>query len=191
VSRAGVGRAVLAATLAAAAGVAAACDREDRSMRQPPAFGARPTGTRQSPLQPGGAGRTGGGTRSAGGSPFHDNAWHVAEGKRLFSAFNCVGCHANGGGGMGPPLMDSTWIYGDSPEQIFATIVEGRPNGMPSFGGKVPEMQVWQLIAYIESLNGRLAKDVAPGRTDHMSVKPPEMSLPEMPSRPAKREPQP
>jgi cytochrome c oxidase cbb3-type subunit 3 len=174
-----------------AVSAAVGCDREDRSMRQPPAFGARPTGARQTELQPGVPGRTGGGTRSARGSPFQDNAWHVAEGKRLYSAFNCVGCHAHGGGGMGPPLMDPEWIYGSAPEQIFASIVEGRPNGMPSFGGKVPEMLVWQLVAYIQSLNGQVAKDVAPGRTDHMSVKPSEQSLPELPVQPPRRRPQP
>ena len=39
---------------------------------------------------------------------------------------------------MGPPLMDDKWIYGYEPEQVFATIVEGRPNGMPAFGGEDP-----------------------------------------------------
>jgi cytochrome c oxidase cbb3-type subunit 3 len=34
---------------------------------------------------------------------FEENAYMVSEGKRLFSAFNCVGCHAHGGGGMGRP----------------------------------------------------------------------------------------
>jgi cytochrome c oxidase cbb3-type subunit 3 len=114
-------------------------------------------------------------------SPYQDKAWHVAEGQKLFSNFNCVGCHAHGGGGMGPPLMDAEWIYGADPRQIFASIVEGRPNGMPAFGGKVPEMQVWQLVAYVQSLGGHVPMDAAPGRTDHMSAKPPEMSLPEMP----------
>ena len=69
------------------------------------------------------------------------NAYARREGKRLFSWYNCIGCHANGGGGMGPPLMDDEWIYGSEPANIFATIVEGRPNGMPSFGGSIPETQ--------------------------------------------------
>ena len=45
---------------------------------------------------------------------FEANAFHMNEGKRLFGWFNCAGCHANGGGGMGPPLMDEKWIYGSS-----------------------------------------------------------------------------
>ena len=60
------------------------------------------------------------------------------------------------------------------PANIVATILEGRPNGMPSFRGKIPEQQVWELAAYIRSMSGLLAKDVAPGRTDHMAVKNPE-----------------
>ena len=67
-------------------------------------------------------------------SPFQDNAYGISEGKRLFESFNCVGCHSHGGGGMGPALMDDRWIYGSRPENIYATILEGRPNGMPSFG---------------------------------------------------------
>ncbi len=77
----------------------------------------------------------------------------IEAGKQLFSAMNCVGCHFNGGGGMGPPLMDNVWIYGDSIENIAASIREGRPNGMPSFRGFLPDEQIWQLAAYVRSLS--------------------------------------
>ena len=82
-----------------------------------------------------------------------DNPEAVVTGKRLFSAFNCSGCHSNGGGGMGPPLMDDEWIYGDRLEQIHQSIVQGRPNGMPSWGGKIPDQQIWQLAAYVRSMS--------------------------------------
>jgi Cytochrome C oxidase, cbb3-type, subunit III len=68
-------------------------------------------------------------------------------------AMNCTGCHANGGGGFGPALMGKTWIYGGSVENIASTIVEGRPNGMPSFRSLLPMEQVWELAAYVESLS--------------------------------------
>ena len=35
--------------------------------------------------------------------------------------------------------MDREWIYGGQPANIFATIVEGRPNGMPSWRGRIPD----------------------------------------------------
>ena len=34
---------------------------------------------------------------------------------------------------MGPALMDDEWRYGGRIDQIAATIMEGRPGGMPSF----------------------------------------------------------
>jgi cytochrome c oxidase cbb3-type subunit 3 len=109
---------------------------------------------------------------------YTEDAYHVSEGKRLFESFNCNGCHAMGGGDIGPPLIDAKWVYGAEPANIYATIVEGRPNGMPSFRGKIPEQQVWQLVAYVRSLGGFVRKDVASGRSDAMSARPSEQSLP-------------
>src|SRR5690242_3579562 len=43
---------------------------------------------------------------------YEQNAYALARGEELFRAFNCVGCHAHGGGGMGPALMDAKWRYG-------------------------------------------------------------------------------
>jgi cytochrome c oxidase cbb3-type subunit III len=84
---------------------------------------------------------------------YYDNADAVNTGRRLFGEYNCSGCHSNGGGGMGPSLMDDEWIYGGRLEQIHQTLVEGRPNGMPSWGGKVPDQQLWQLAAYVRSMS--------------------------------------
>ena len=55
---------------------------------------------------------------------------------------------------MGPPLMDDKWIYGSRPVNLFDVIVEGRPGGMPAFGSKMPDDQIWKIIAYIESMGG-------------------------------------
>ena len=82
---------------------------------------------------------------------YYDNADAVNTGKRLFRQYNCSGCHSNGGGGMGPSLMDDEWIYGGRLEQIHQTLVEGRPNGMPAWGGKIPDEQLWQFAAYVRS----------------------------------------
>jgi cytochrome c oxidase cbb3-type subunit 3 len=115
-------------------------------------------------------------TGSAGAScnPYAGNAWGVAEGKRLFTQYNCVGCHANGGGGMGPPLMDERWIYGSDDVTVFETIAKGRPNGMPAFGTRVTESQIWMLAAYVQAMSGRLPMDVLPSRADHMRYSTPE-----------------
>ena len=71
-----------------------------------------------------------------------------------FVQFNCVGCHANNGaGGMGPSLSDKIWIYGNKPAQIYMTLVQGRPNGMPAFGQVLPEQTLWELVAYVQSIS--------------------------------------
>jgi cytochrome c oxidase cbb3-type subunit 3 len=103
----------------------------------------------------------------------------MSEGKRFYEAYNCVGCHAHGGGGMGPPLMDEKWIYGHEPQQVYATIVEGRPNGMPSFRGKIANDQLWEIVAYVRSLSGLTNQWAANARDDHMKGPPPPNSVPQ------------
>lgn len=154
-------RAIAAATLAVVA--VTACRREERRFREIPPTATPQASVRESPLQPGPRLQP-----LAVVTPYDDNAYAVSQGQKLFGQFNCVGCHSNGGGGMGPPLMDSTWIYGSEPQNIYETIVEGRPNGMPSFGGHIPAPQVWQLVAYVRSLSGLVPKAVQSARTDHM-----------------------
>jgi cytochrome c oxidase cbb3-type subunit 3 len=120
-----------------------------------------------------------GGQMQAPNTPFEleKNAYAVSQGQQLFSDFNCVGCHAMGGGDIGPPLDDNKWIYGSDPEQIYASIVEGRPNGMPSFRERITDDQVWQLVAYVRILGGLGSSQAAPGRDDHMKTgEPPNSS---------------
>ncbi len=95
-------------------------------------------------------------------------------------AFNCVGCHGMGGGGMGPPLIDDEWRYGAEMEDIVRTILDGRPQGMPAFRGRITETQAWQLAAFVRSLGAHTPVDTRPGRTDGMSTREP-LSLEEAP----------
>jgi cytochrome c oxidase cbb3-type subunit 3 len=104
---------------------------------------------------------------------YHGNAWAMGEGQRLYAQMNCVGCHANGGGGMGPALMDGKWRYGTSDADLFETITRGRPNGMPGYRERLSDPQVWQLVGFVRSLSGHEASSAAPGRQDHMAVTPP------------------
>jgi cytochrome c oxidase cbb3-type subunit III len=164
-------RRIAVAACTVALGLAlAACEREERRFRETPS-GVSPSHVRLSEIQPGPAVPTPPAT-----GPYEANAYAIAEGKRLYTQFNCVGCHAHGGGGMGPPLMDDKWIYGSEPANIFATIVEGRPNGMPAFGGKLANDQVWQLVAYVRSLSGLVRQTATSARDDHMQAKAPGMS---------------
>jgi cytochrome c oxidase cbb3-type subunit 3 len=151
-----------------------ACERETRRFRDEAAGQQTTTSTRMSSLVPGAA------TPDPEVHTFYeDNAYAISQGKRLYNYFNCVGCHANGGGGMGPPLMDDRWIYGSDPENIFATIVEGRPNGMPSFGGRIPADRIWWIVAYVRSLSGLTPKGASAARDDHMQYNKPQQRLQE------------
>jgi cytochrome c oxidase cbb3-type subunit 3 len=131
---------------------APACERERRSFASP----SQPTVASEAQAREG---------------PFEGNAYGISQGKELYNYFNCVGCHAHGGGGMGPALMDNVWRYGSTPAEIKTSIVEGRPNGMPAFGGRITDDQIWQLVAYVRSLSGLVRADTASGRADHMRVK--------------------
>jgi len=122
------------------------------------------------------AGPTGRGMteRVAAGGYDERNAYVLAQGKRYYRWFNCTGCHAQGGGGAGPPLMDAGWIYGKTPGDVFTTIMDGRPNGMPAFRGRIPEAQAWQIAAYVRSLSGLVPSGAAPNRDDSLLGAPPE-----------------
>ena len=108
---------------------------------------------------------------------YGNNAFHIAQGQRWFTWYNCVGCHSHGGGGMGPPLMDNKWRYGGRMEDIVASILYGRPNGMPDWRNKITEQQAWELAAYVRSLSGQARKDAVSARTEEPHVIPePDLS---------------
>jgi cytochrome c oxidase cbb3-type subunit III len=160
--------------------VLAGCEREARRFTTPVNNASADTpDPRIGSLQP--ARPLTGGVKAAASneSPYEANAFAVNQGKRLFRWYNCNGCHSNGGGGIGPALMDSEWKYGADPASICTSIVRGRPEGMPSFGGHIPEDQVWQIVAYVQSMSGNIRKDVAPSRADSIYPGNPENARPQ------------
>jgi cytochrome c oxidase cbb3-type subunit 3 len=86
-------------------------------------------------------------------NPFAGDAQAVAEGKQLFSSMNCVYCHgAQASGLMGPPLNGVGWRYGGAPAQLYNSVHDGRPQGMPAWGGRLPPEQIWKIVAYLQTL---------------------------------------
>jgi cytochrome c oxidase cbb3-type subunit 3 len=92
------------------------------------------------------------------GKSYDGNAKAIAAGKKLFSEMNCNGCHFNGGGGIGPALMSGDWRYGGQIDQIYESISQGRPNGMPSWQAVLQPANMWDLAAYAKSLAENAAK---------------------------------
>ena len=91
--------------------------------------------------------------------PLHDftgDAKLAVDGRQLFLKYNCYGCHGGlAGGAMGPSLRDTTWKYGGTDSLIYHTIHDGRPMGMPAWGGTLDDTQIEALITYIHSLRTR------------------------------------
>jgi cytochrome c oxidase cbb3-type subunit 3 len=155
----------LASTLLIGCALCAGCERETRAYHDnaPELNDVSPTSFRV------------GGTpapvvKNPASAEYEQNAFHINEGQRYYEWYNCYSCHAAGGGDIGPPLMDDEWRYGGEMEQIYSSIVEGRPNGMPSFSGRIPPQQVWEIAAYVRSMSGNVAKDAAPSRNDELKT---------------------
>jgi len=92
-------------------------------------------------------------------NPYAGNAAAVATGAKLFISYNCLDCHgAEGSGAMGPSLADGRWHFGGEDSELFESIYQGRPDGMPAWGSAIAPDQIWMLVSYVKSLNG--GKDV-------------------------------
>ena len=86
-------------------------------------------------------------------NPYESDAKATATGAQLFIAYNCLDCHgAEGSGAMGPSFQDGRWHFGGSPAEVFESIYQGRPDGMPAWGGRISNDQIWMLTAYVRSL---------------------------------------
>ena len=133
------------------------CQSERLRMHESPLYGPTAPQAQQSELVPGQGEQL---------TSFDLNASEavLVEGKRLYGWYNCAGCHFNGGGGIGPPFMDNTWIYGSEPHVIADSIINGRPQGMPAYGGRIPAAHVGPIVAYVRALGG-LGEAAAPTPT--------------------------
>ena len=91
----------------------------------------------------------------------------VAAGEKLFMT-NCIACHgADLKGGIGPNLLDATWIHGGEAEQIRTTISEGvGTKGMPAWGKVLGPDKVAQLAAFVYTRNQQAPKDAPPTPAD-------------------------
>lgn len=76
----------------------------------------------------------------------------VADGRQIFVK-QCAVCHGeNAKGGVGPDLTAPAYRYGRSRVEIVKSIGEGRPDGMPGFGGQLNRGEIEALAEYLLSL---------------------------------------
>lgn len=144
---------VLAVAAACAVAAASACGRPPGEMApstSPPTLMAN-VGPVPGPGEPG----------PSPANPYGSDRGAMGQGYQLFQRMNCAGCHGDhGGGGMGPSLRDVDWIYGGNDGQVFDSIAHGRGYGMPSWGTKLNEDEIWKLVAYVKSL--RTQNEISP-----------------------------
>ena len=89
-------------------------------------------------------------------NPYEGDKKAIGTGGQLFIAYNCLDCHgAEGSGAMGPSFQDGRWHFGGSPGEVFESIYQGRPDGMPAWGGRISNDQIWMLTAYVRSLSSK------------------------------------
>jgi mono/diheme cytochrome c family protein len=103
-------------------------------------------------------------------SSYADYASVAADGRKVYLAAGCNGCHGMGGGGMGPPLTNQVWVYGKDDDTLFRLIALGSDElqkqgysrkgsenvvgPMPPFGEIVKsDDDMWKIIAFIRSVN--------------------------------------
>jgi len=104
-------------------------------------------------------------------NPYSGDADAAKQGHELYMAAGCNGCHGGtGGGGMGPPLSNPVWIYGDDDDTLFRLIALGSDpllehgytrtgsekavGPMPAQGTIVKSTDdMWKIITWIHSIN--------------------------------------
>jgi mono/diheme cytochrome c family protein len=108
-------------------------------------------------------------------SPYIDVVAVTEQGRKIFQAYDCGGCHGGGGGGgMAAPLTNEIWIYGSDDDTLFRLIALGSGSlspgnafqkqgfvrrgsenvvgPMPPYGEIIAtEDDLWKIIAWIRS----------------------------------------
>ncbi len=76
----------------------------------------------------------------------------------------CAGCHGTSlEGGSAPSLVDATWKFGGSDDQIAASIRVGNPQaGMPAFGGSLSEKDIRGLVVHLRELASKASQRTNP-----------------------------
>ncbi|MCO5268059.1 MAG: c-type cytochrome [Brumimicrobium sp.] len=84
----------------------------------------------------------------------------IANGKARYEK-SCAACHAvDGGGGIGPNLVDDHWLHGGKINDIFYSIKYGWPDkGMISWKDQFSPVEIAELASYIKSIQGTTPAD--------------------------------
>ena len=87
-------------------------------------------------------------------NPFAGQPDAAKQGRQIFLQTGCYNCHGleAKGGGIAPDLTVSKL----DPQQMFRTILDGRPGTlMPSWGKELDSDEIWKVITYLRSLRSQ------------------------------------
>ncbi|MBI5374848.1 MAG: cbb3-type cytochrome c oxidase subunit II [Candidatus Schekmanbacteria bacterium] len=85
-------------------------------------------------------------------NPYSADKAAIEKGEHIYME-KCGACHGKDlKGSIGPNLIDAEWLFGGTERDIFISIYDGRPKGMPSWGNKISNDDIWKVAAFIESI---------------------------------------
>lgn len=80
-----------------------------------------------------------------------------AKGAKIF-AENCNVCHGDVGEGVrdvgGPALKDQIWLFGGGRDAVIAQITRPRQGVMPTWAGRLDDVQIKQVTVYVHTVLG-------------------------------------
>jgi cytochrome c oxidase cbb3-type subunit III len=88
-----------------------------------------------------------------------DNLWKMSQNEQFVAAGaatfkgTCASCHNDDlKGKIGPNLLDTDWIHGGLPTQVFNTVKNGvAAKGMPTWGPLLGDRRVAEVVAFVMS----------------------------------------
>ncbi|MHB8882553.1 MAG: c-type cytochrome [Thermodesulfovibrionales bacterium] len=95
---------------------------------------------------------TSSGAEHATKNPYAGKAKMVKEGQKIYD-YNCKSCHGEGAkGDVCPDLTVKKKKFGNSDAELFKTISQGLPGGMPNWDKTLGTEKIWKIITYLRSL---------------------------------------
>ena len=85
-------------------------------------------------------------------NPLEGDPSAIRAGMGIFRA-RCADCHGVDARGVRGPDISRVWAEGRTDGGLFQTLRNGVPNTeMPSVGARTPDIEVWQILAYVRTL---------------------------------------
>lgn len=82
-----------------------------------------------------------------------DDSEVLALGEKHYKS-RCAPCHGEEGEGrIGPSFKDEVWLYGDTDTDIFVSVKDGRPKGMPPWGKVLKPEELMAVASFVRKMN--------------------------------------